>query len=432
MNFKNIFELKALEKKQNVILTKIVELNGGKSAQYIKSNYESIAKEGYSGNYIIGRCINEIVRAAVQLDWKVMRYNKDNKPEEIPNHPAVQIMEKPNPTTTEAELVKRAIIYYYLAGDAPFVKITAGNRVKELYVHNPRKISVELTGNVEEPYQGIRYNGQIQKDIESKNFTLWKNFDPLCAFDGLGRGISPLEPILKNGDLLNLYLEWGNSLLNNGGSLSGIVAIEETLQDPEYERAKAELKNEHQGAGNVGKFLLLEGGAKYYSTGSNPRDMQWVEGKNSTAVDIMVGIGVDPLILGFNEHSSYNNKNEAYKALYTNLVIPLMRSLADELGPFLGLLENEYLDIDYSKIPCLQEDIKELTDRLQKADDLTINEKRQARGLDPLPGGDIIVNNNFILKDGKLYKPVSLQDIDIDSEPQDENLLQDDAKSLIY
>lgn len=423
--FTNIFEFKATQ--SNNLYTRIVEYNGGKSPQYSKANYETICKEGYGANYVISRCLNEIIRAAIQLDFKIMQRKNNGEVEEIKNHPAIQVIERPNPATTQAELIKRALLYYYIGGDAPFVKIIAGNNTKELYVHNPKKISMDLTGNIDMPYANIRYNGTVAKEVDPENFTLWKNFDPSDRFDGLGRGMSPLEPILKNADLLNLFLEWNNSLLLNGGSLSGVIAVEGTLPDKNYERAKTSLRNEHQGANNVGKFLLLEGGSKFYSTGANPREMEWKDGKTSVAIDIMMGIGIDPLILGMNEHSSYNNKNEAYKALYTNLVIPLMRSLTDELGPFLGLQDNEYLDVDYSKIPCLQEDQKELTDRLQKADDLTINEKRSARGLEPIQGGDIIVSNNFILKDGILYKPMNLvSEEELDQEKPKEEVNTDE------
>jgi phage portal protein BeeE len=153
----------------------------------------------------------------------------------------------------------------------------AGGSAKELYAYRPDRISFNVTGDVNEPYSDIKYEGQ-STNIDPANFLLWKNFNLLDCYDGLERGMSMLEPILKNGDLLNAMIDWNVSLLQNGGNLSGIVAADEGLQDKEYDRAKAELKNEHSGKDNVGKFLLLVGGAKFYQTSNSPKDMDWANG----------------------------------------------------------------------------------------------------------------------------------------------------------
>lgn len=397
------------------IYPQVVQLNGKNAPQYSDIKYQTIAKEGYSRNWIIYRCIQEIIRAAIQLDWKVYHYNKDGKPEVIENHPIQQLIEHPNPTYGEAELIKRAIAFYYIAGDSPFVKMMAGGTAKELYAYRPDRISFNVTGDVNEPYSDIKYEGQ-STNIDPTNFLLWKNFNPLDRYDGLGRGMSMLEPILKNGDLLNSMIDWNVSLLQNGGNTSGVVAVDGTLPDKEYDRAKAQLKNEHSGKDNVGKYMLLEGGAKFYQTSNSPKDMDWAKGKEAVMKDICIGIGVDPLIIGFNESATYDNKNEAEKGMYTKLVIPLMRELADQLGPFLGIGEGEYLDVDYAKIPVLQEDIEKINKRLDN-NEMTVNEKRIARGLEKLPGGDIVApQGSYAIINGKVYLPMNL--ISIDEEDQ--------------
>jgi HK97 family phage portal protein len=412
VNLNNIFELKSASSNQSNLYTTIAQMKAS-APRYSEVKYKAIATEGYMRNWIISRCLQEIIRAAIQLDWVVKKYNTKGEPEEVRNHPVQQIIEKPNPLYGEAEFIKRAIAFYYIGGEAPLVKINAGNSAKEIYTYRPDKISFKSTGDVEQPYQDITYNASQMKDIMPEDFRLWKNFNPIDEWDGLGHGMSVLEPILKNGDLLNEMIDWNVSLLQNGGNLSGIVSVQETLDDKVYDRAKAELKINHQGVKNVGKYLLLEGGANFISTGTSPKDMDWVNGKDGTMKDICIGFGIDPIIIGFNENASYNNKREAEKGLYTKLVIPLMREFADQLGPFLGLQDDEYLEVDYSKVPVLQEDVKELNDRINSAKDLTINEKRKARGLEDIDGGDIIVpDGNFAIVDGKIYLPMNLVPLD--------------------
>lgn len=431
MKLNNIFELKASAKNKPVY-TRMMELKGT-SPRYSDVNYSSISQEGYMRNWIMFRCVQEIMKAAVQLNWKVMRYKSNGEPEEVKNHPAVQIIEKPNALYGQSELIKRAIAFYYIGGEAPFHKLVAGGNPKEMYVYRPDRIKFTSSGDMEQPYQNIRYN-EIT-DIEPENFMLWKNFNPLDDFDGLGHGMSMLEPILKNGDLLNEMVNWNISLLQNGGNLSGVIALNENVSDDQYERMEEQLKNKHQGVDNVGKYLLMQGVATYVNTGTSPKDMDWIQGKESVMLDTCIGIGVDPIIIGFNKQSSYNNKNEAEKGLYTKTVIPLMKELADQLNNFLGLKDSEYLDIDYSSIPCLQEDMKEMAEVLAKAKDMTINEKRVKRGLEPIEGGDIIApEGSFAIVDGKVYLPMNLIELgagkednaDITTADKDEN------KSFMY
>ena len=80
---------------------------------------------------------------------------------------------------------------------------------------------------------------------------------------------------------------------------------------------------------------------------------------------------------------------------------------------FLGVQEGEILTIDYSEIPCLQEDMKEKAEIISKAADMTENEKRAVRGLEPIEGGDVVVaGNNYAIIDGKLMLPMNLIELE--------------------
>jgi HK97 family phage portal protein len=444
MGFRDLFEVKA---KNNVddTYSRIIHISGGYGPQYTTAQYEAIAKEGYEANWVIFRCLQEIIGAATQLDWVVMRYGKGNQPEEVPNHPAQHLIEHPNPACTQSEFLKRLIVYYYLAGDAPIVRtvVDRGRKVQEIDTYRPDHISLDLTGNIKQPYKNIKYKGQQLQDINPEDFILWKNFNPLDRYSGAGRGLSPLKSILKNGDLLNSFIDWNFSLLKNGAHLSGIVSPKNQLTDGEFKRSDAQLRNKHSGKDNVGKILFLDGGCSFTSMSSNPKDMDWVKGKSDTAKDICVGIGIDPVLLGF-EEATYENKNEALKSLYTNKVIPLLQELADILSPFAGLQDNEFFQIKYDHIPVLQEDMKELSDKLSANSFLKINEKRVAMGKDEIEGGDIVApQGSYAIINGKVYLPMNLVPIDEEGNPQNnkpnnsnqssnEENNQDENKSFMY
>ena len=61
--------------------------------------------------------------------------------------------------------------------------------------------------------------------------------------------------------------------------------------------------------------------------GLSPRDMSFVEAKNSSARDIALAIGVPPLLLGLPGDNTYANYSEANKAFYRQTVLPLLAGL---------------------------------------------------------------------------------------------------------
>jgi HK97 family phage portal protein len=90
--------------------------------------------------------------------------------------------------------------------------------------------------------------------------------------------------------------------------------------------------------------------------------------------------------------ATYNNVGEARKALWSNCIKPLETTFRDGLNNWLGLKYGDaaYIDFDVSHIDELQEDKKTKAEWLTKCTFLTNNEKREAMGYKPLPGGDTL------------------------------------------
>lgn len=392
--------------RESAVYTDIAKV-WGSSPRYSDVNYRTISKEGYSENHVFFRCLTEIIKGCQRVKWCVKKKVGDEI-EDYNDHPILEVLNKPNNIQSKSEFIKRLIAFYYIGGEAPLHKIsTSVKGVKSLYTYRPDRVSFTCTGDTEMPYKDITYQSGHETSIDPDKFTLFKNFNPLDDMDGLGHGMSMMQPALKNGDLLNAFIDWNVSLLQNGARPSGAFVTEHMLEDDEYERAHKQLKQKNTGTRNAGKLLLLEGGLSYVKMGENPKDMDWKEGKDSTIIDICCALGVDPILIGYNKFSSYNNKKEAKKDLYTSTVIPLIMELSGILTHFLELEEDYYIEGDFSNVSVLQEDEKEKYDRIEKAKYLTINEKRQMVGKDTIDGGDIV--GDALIIDGKVYIPLNLQ-----------------------
>lgn len=407
----NIFELKARDKKlSNPTQSQIVAMYGN-TAKYSTANYPTMAKEGYKENFLIFRCLNIIIDACSQAEWGVWQYDSEGKYVKIDGHPIEKLLNKPNPQMNKEKFIEMMIAYYYIGGEIALQKIKSTSGIGRLFIYRPDKITLDLTGESDEPYKNIKYNNSI--NIKAEEFGLFKTFDPMDELNGMGRGMSLLAPIAKSGDMLNAAYDWNIAMLQNGGNPSGAFVTDQIMGDDEYQRTKTALQNEHGGAKKVGKMLLLEGGLKYQKTGENPKDMDWSNGKESAVIDICTGMGVDPILAGYNQFSSYNNMKEAKKGLFTSKAIPLMNNISGFLTEFLELGENEYIEASFDHVAVLRENETERMKRINEDTTSSINEKRVMKGQEPIDGGDVI--GDVIVIDGKVYIPMNLQEIGVDT-----------------
>lgn len=126
-----------------------------------------------------------------------------------------------------------------------------------------------------------------------------------------------------------------------------------------------------------------------------PAEMDWIESNRDTARRIALAYGVPPQLLGIPGDNTYANMREARLALYDETVLPLLNLFCSELTAWLGPLYGEGIVIlpDTDQIEALDYRRERRWERVQTADFLTVDEKREALGYEPvgpLRGGDMI------------------------------------------
>src|SRR5205085_3983833 len=107
------------------------------------------------------------------------------------------------------------------------------------------------------------------------------------------------------------------------------------LSEEQYNRVKLQIDEQFTGAANAGRPLLLEGGLDWKEMSLTPKDMDFVEAKNSSARDIALAFGVPPQLLGIPGDNTYSNLQEARLALWEQTVVPLEQCTADALNNWL-------------------------------------------------------------------------------------------------
>lgn len=369
----------------------IVSLYGLGRPAWTPRQYDKFAEEGYQRNVIAFSAIREVSKSVATVHWLLYRRRGDRRIE-IKEHPLLSLLARPNPLHGRQAFFEAVVGFFMIAGNAYIEAVGPDRRPpRELYAHRPDRIKV-IPGRFGLP-AGYKYsvNGQ-SKTWDSDPITgagpilHIKTFNPLNDWYGM----SPIEAAAYGIDIHNDSGAWNKSLINNGGRPSGALVSTQGLTDEQFKRLKAEVDEKYTGYRNAGKPLLFEGGLDWKEMGLSPKDMDWIESRNTSARDIALAFGVPPFLLGIPGDNTYSNQREARLAFWEQTVLPLMNFIRDEFNNSITPLFGEGLELDYDedKISALSPRREKRWERVQKADFLSINEKREALGYAPVTGGD--------------------------------------------
>lgn len=382
-------------------------------------NYEAFSKEAYIVNVIAYKAISMLSRNAAAIGW--LLYNKNSRGEltEVETHPLLDLLQKPNPMQGGSTFFESVYAFYLLAGNSYIERVLAGKMPQELWSIRPDKMNI-VPGAMGLPqYYLFKCAGQeikfpVDQITGDSPILHIKTFHPINQWYGL----SPIEPTIYGIDQHNEAAKWNLSLLQNQAKPSGLLTVETTefnpsgtLSEPSRQNIREELERKYTGSPNAGRTMLLEGGMKWEQMGLSPKDMDWMDGKNASARDIALALGMPPLLLNIPGDSTYSNYKEARLAMYEDSILPMVDLVRDELNKWLTPLFGDNLEINYDKdsIEALASKRAEKFTQMQTSTFLTINEKREAVGYTALEGGDVLLVNS-----GQI--PIS----DLQETPEDE------------
>lgn len=420
--FDRIFRRKESRARAASVLT----FNG--QAVFTPRRYDKLADQGYQKNVIAYRCIRMIATNAKTVQFGL--FQKPTGPRgkvvEITNHPLLDLLRRPNPLMGGPAFIDSVFSYRQIAGnsyvEANRLKGDVG--VRELWSIRPDFMSVVpgpkgLPASYVFTAAGGKKIHFMTDPINGQSLILhWRTFNPLNDWYGQ----SPIEAAAFSVDQHNEAGKWNLAMLQNSASPSGAFVVEQSLSDEQFERIKSQMLNGYQASKNAGKPMVLDGGADWKQFGLSPKDMDWIEGRNTSSRDIAKAFGVPSQLLGIPGDSTYANYREARQALWIETLIPEIDEFQGELNNWLvPMYENDrlYLDYDKDSLEALTPTRTAIWERVNTSEFLSINEKREAVGYEP---HDAPEADEIFVSSGKI--PLGFEDIP-DDQNQDTSDIED-------
>jgi len=360
----------------------------------MNNDYNSLSNEGYKNNVIVFRSVNMVASSVASINMYLYT-TIDGTRIRNKDHYLNGLLRKPNQTMSFVNFLSIATHYYLISGNVYIFTIRNKNGTPvELHILRPDRVKISYDNERDLFYYEYTVDGSIIKIIVDKkkpnqDILHIKTFNPLNDL----YGCSSIEAAKYSIEQHNQANEWNTSMLRNAGRPSGaLVHSSGNISDEQYIRLKEQINEYYTGASNAGRPILLEGGLDWREMSLSPKDMDYIECKNSAARDIALAIGVPPQLLGIPGDNHYANLVETRIALWEQTVLPIfetiMSNLNNWLNPYIGKEHNLGYNRDEIEVLKLKRD--NLWKYVQDATFMTINEKREMFALQPIEGGNKI------------------------------------------
>lgn len=417
--FKNIF--RRIESKSSLTYF-------GMQPVYPDADVDSFIKDAYSGNASVFSIVNLAARKFSFIPRNVMKNEDETEAQKsaikklktlLPDGPfrksRIQskaytrqdtkgkakdldaLLKRPNPMQGQDAFFFSVYAYYKITGEA-FVWLNRGEvelnndsidlPVLEMWVL-PSNL-MEIVPTKEDVWGVAKYQIQLDSkmvDIRKEDIIHWKSFNP--NFDTFTRDHQRGLPPLKAGAKILTQDEDSTdaavAMYQNGGARG--VLFEKSLKNisPTQVAAIQDITAKRINNKDMKSAVAsIQGDWGYLDIGKDSVDLQLLDGNDKAFAKLCHVMGVPPGLFLIDQ--TYENMRSNRKRLIAELIIPDCTSFNDEMNrmllPAFGL-KSDSIQPDYSELPEMQEDMKDMIDYLDKSP-ITKNEFRDALGYEEL------------------------------------------------
>lgn len=364
-------------------LTKLIQQMLSKN-RVVWSNYDrEKIEETIKQNSYVFSAIQKIAKACVNIQFLVGNPDDDGGFEEDKNNQLYKWLKAPSPLMDGTELKEQAAFWYFAFGELFLyaMRYEAGNDKGKItgqgMMYCPPQITdIKADGLVP---TGYLVNSDIKKALPINNVLHLKSFNP--DWQDL-HGLPFVAVAGRLIDKLDSADETEVKNYQNGGPAYIASAKDNgSYSKEEHENLIDRLKRLWKDPKNKGGIAGTSGKIDIQSVGKSPVELGTIESTKNTLHMLCAVWGLDPGLFDV-EASTYNNKQEINKSIYTEAAIPFMERFASKLTSWLGEAYGCEVRIDTSNVEVLQPNNKAKVDWMTLANVYTDNEIREATGFD--------------------------------------------------
>lgn len=356
---------------------------------------------------LVMSAVNWLGRVLPEAPLQVLRTDARGKEQPIPNHPAIDLLNRPNPFFSGATLWKAFAMSWITSGNVYFLKArNQFGQVVQLWHIPPWMIAPRWPEDGSEfiSYYEYQSDGAIVRINVEDVIHFRDGADPW----NMGRtGLSPVASVLREVCADNEVAVYQFLLLKQGGVPPVALALKDGQVSVHFDPTAIKQDYVRSTSGDQrGKVFVSNRAVEITKLGFNPSELDLKVLRHLPESRFASVIGISKETLGFgaaDENSTYNNVQQADERSICSYAKPLWEFIGDELTHQLradvSLRRNHRIGFDLRQIAALQEDQNLLHDRANKdlaSGGITVNEYREMIGLESRPDGEVYLRSTSV------------------------------------
>ena len=347
--------------------------------------------KAFNENEWLYSAISVVAQELANIPLKIVSVAANGDEKEVPNHPALDLIRRPNSVHSGAELRETSAIHQELTGNAYWLVDDRDGRgiPHRLYPLDPSKIKISRDeyGEIRfyEYTVGVKTTKFPPEDVV--HFRLPNPRDPHY-------GASPTKAAAFSIDSDMEAAKWNRNFFKNSAKPEFLLFLNKMKQDA---RARFERKwnQKYSGSEKAHKAGIIEdAGAKVHEFGKSQKDMDFVEQGKALRDKIIANYRVPKSLLGLTEEVNRASMEASIYIFARYTILPRIRRTCEKLTidylPLFGRSENLKFSFE-DPVPENEEAKLSETQNGLVNGWLTPNEARERHGLGPVRGGDVIL-----------------------------------------
>lgn len=226
-------------------------------------------------------CVRLLAESASTLPLKPYR-RKANGERVLYTGKLAQLLERPAPATTQANLIAQLVGALALRGNAFLGKFRDGDgEIVQLGLLPPDRVQVELVRG--EPVYTLTHDTGEQTRHGTEDVLHFKGL----SMDGIV-GLSPIAQAREALGLAGALAEYGSALFGNAATPQGVLTVAGSgpSQGDLIENLKTGFEARHRGAANAGRVAVLSGEVTFHPISLTPGDAEFIATRKLQTAEI--------------------------------------------------------------------------------------------------------------------------------------------------